>query len=289
MIDEKMLRGIPQERMPSFAEIKERFDKLDLNANITRRMKMFDLLSETTTEEVIAYENEIKNFDEDIFNEVGVKKIMEILNLIESDMNRREELIAQFKQKYEEANQGNIVQRYFNRIYIPNIDHGKREKYDGEYFIKQCYNSLSEADLDFLAYMDPDELRCINQEFELLLKKINPDEIKTKEEELNLQAKKEKFKGDKQGKELLINQLANAFLNNKKLLIEMADYLNIKIKTDNIYDRSKLKNIFQNFNIDTLKRIESLYSEVSKITTSLGGNVSIEEDLVLGLEELRGK
>jgi hypothetical protein len=277
----------------SFAEIKENLDKMDLNANIGRMRTRLELASEATYEMVSeAGLRDVRDgrvdFNEEIFGRIGAKEISTLIGKIEADFKEREVLIREFGKKFESANTENLVERYMRLVFIPSREGKEQKSHLNEYYYFDNYfYSLGWGKLNFLESMDLDSLRAINRELDNFVKSIDREALKKKEQEIETRESKEKKKNEKEEKENLTSQLANALCHKNKLFAELIDFLKIDLKIDRTSDRKKLKNQFQNFKIDVLRKINVLYSEVTRKTESLGGNIHEEEDLILGFEDLR--
>jgi hypothetical protein len=279
----------------SFVEIREILDKMDLNANIGRMRTRLELVSEATYEMVSeAGFSDVRdgriNFDKEVFDRVGAKEVSSLLGRVEADFKEREILILEFRKKFEAANIDNLIERYMRLVFIPRRE-GKEHKSNlNEYYYFDNYTySLGGGDLKFLENMDLDSLRAINREFDNFVKNIDREALKKKEQEIEAWESKEKKKNDKQEKEGLASQLADAFYPyyGNKLLFELSDFLGIGLKVGHSSDRKKLKNHFQNLRVDELRKINELYAEIAKKTKSLGGDSFNEEDMLLGFEDLR--
>jgi uncharacterized protein Veg len=279
----------------SFTEIKERLEKLDLNANIGRMRTRLELASEMTCEMfseagLLDVRDGRINFDEEVFGRVGTKKISTLLKKIEADFRERETLIQEFGKKFEVANADSLLERYIRLVFIPSWEGKEQKSHLNEYYyFDNCAYSLGWGDLKFLENMDLDSLRAINKELDNFMKSIDLKALEKKEQEIEAMESKEKKKNEKQEKESLANQLADAFYpyHGNKLLLEVFEFFSISLKAGHASDRKKLKNNFQNLKLEELRKISQLHAQIAQKTKSLAGDTLSEEDMMLGFEDLR--
>lgn len=272
------------EKLLSFAEARERLDRLDLTAEVSRKRTRLDLVSGAVAER--PFEEEIWNLDKQTFERIGAQSVSKMLDRLEADFREREVLIPQFRKKFQEANQGNLVERYLRLFVIPGSKQVK-DYWDENYFIEIYAYSLLKGDLGFLERLDLDDLRKISEEFDKFMKSMDIEELKKREEEERIKSGKEKLKGEKKEKEDLVDSLSKNYYYKVALLKETSDFLNISIDPSHARDRKRLKNQFQNMKLETLRKIDELYTKIVQNTESFSGNVHSEEDLLFGFEDLR--
>jgi hypothetical protein len=232
------------------------------------------------------------------YGKLDAEDLEDLLESVEQDLVEKEKQaveteksIKQFKRRFEEENKDNIVQRYIDCIFSSYLDIRNYVKdISDDSIIYLNKDNLSRGDFNFLEGLDLKYAQQLNIEFEKLVKNINVEEIGRMEEEIKKERKRERLAQDKAQKERLVSAFVNIFDHKRKLFQEIINLLDIKNKIDvgsvGRYNK-KFENFLNGFNIDDLRKISDLYSEVAKKTREMGGKeYDDEEYFLLGLEEI---
>ena len=271
----------------SFADYLKRFEALDLDRQISRRLTVWDLISAEASEK--AEEIELGRLNKEYFNKTGAEKVLKVLKMIEDELKERPVLIDKIKRLFESSDKDGIVKRYFEVFYIPNNDYDPRKRfYEDGYMLDQYRNSISSGNLDFLELLDLDELRKFEDEFDGITKKIDRNAVEAEEKRISDDEKSARKKEEKKDAKKLPSLLTNEFFYKQKVLEGILELLDIKFKPER-YDSKKFENQLINLGSDKLRKIDAEYSRLLEITRKLGGNTREEVDLLLGIEELRDK
>ena len=250
----------------SYLEIKEKYD---------RPWQVYKLLSDETQNEFLElyaeFDEDEDNMNfEDYSNLIGQDRYIRLFKKVEEELNERKEIIKDFLEIIKGLNV-KIVKKYFSQNFS-NLNNNQYWKKNDFLFIQ-----LTSGNFDFEQKLNLTALRKLIIEFKKL--NIDPEAVVKKEEEQKLQNRIEIKKENKRAKKELIKELLSKLDYKRKLSSKILILLGI----------NKIKNIknLDNLKLDDIEHINNFYNKVEEQTKKLGGDVYDEDDLLLGLEELK--
>ena len=250
----------------SFSEIKEKYYRLE---------QVYKLLSDETQKEFLElyaeFDEDEDNINfEDYSNLIGQERYTRLFKKAEEELNEKKEIIKDFGEIIKSLDM-EIVKKYFSQNF---------ENFSNNLYWKKndfLLIELTSGNFDFAQKLNLTALRELIIEFKKL--NIDPEAVVKKEKEKELQERIWEKKKNKIAKARLIKKLSEKLFYKRKLFNKILTFL----KINNIKNTKSLNNL----KLKDIENIKNFYDKIEERTKELGGDVYNEDDLLLGLEELK--